>query len=135
MANLSENTTNLQEVLDILRNKAAGGGSASTNLEWISCASLPTSYAADPEGTNYYIELPSRQCFVLFYGVTNTDGAGSHMGCFDVSAETYTVQLYHFWGSNVSGYIVEEVDTLYLCISSPNMPSDTYYAILPTPSI
>lgn len=116
------------------------GDGSSTGLEWISVASLPTSYPAEPgvESANYYIELPSKQCFILFYSTTNVTSYDSHLACYDVNAGVATSGLYQIYGGTISDYaVIEDSGAVYFrfsCVSG-SLKADTYYSILPTPSV
>lgn len=101
-------------------------------LEWIPCSSLPTAYAVMPEpgALQYYIELPSEDCLVLFYN-NNTIGR-CRLGCFDVRRRKSTQDIsaiYATYGAEGPS-VIEDSGSFYLQLTS-SRPSG-YYAIMPT---
>jgi hypothetical protein len=78
----------IEQIASVLDGKA--GGSGGGGIQWISCSTIPTTYALAPDSQLYYIELPHENCCVLFF---NNDRAGlsERMGCYDVKSKAQTM--------------------------------------------
>lgn len=137
---VDEQTDLINQIKNVVDNLPEAGSSEGTNIiEWFSCASIPTSYAAPtPDGpggptlTDYYIELPSNDCCVLFY---NSSFSTCSFGFFDVNSEVSSTYLPAFYGCETTMHsIIEDSGTPFLKIQSYGLPSDSYYAIVQSPS-
>lgn len=127
------NTENLQFLLGILQNKAAGSGD-SGGIEWISCSTLPTTYISEPGEPGrvqlYYLALPSENCCVLFYNSSGFNGITT--GTYDVKNCSESPLLSNLLSDEGSSFgIVQDVDDIYLSISTSAFRTNTYYAIIP----
>ena len=138
---INEQSTLIDQIrtaVDNLPEANGNGTDNSTGIEWHLCSNLPTSYAiAEPGAVNYYIELPSNNCCVLFYN--NNIGAGSqldlHYGCFDVQVSSGTTSFCQLYGSGINdSEVIEDSGCFFLRISAANMSPTAYYAIIQPPS-
>jgi hypothetical protein len=118
----------LAQVVAALEGKASGSG-VGASVQWHDFASLPTSYAIEePDGfeRTYYMELPSRYCWVLFRNLYE-------IGCYDVLNEKESYNLGHVH-LGMQPSIIEESGVTYLQLTTA-VVSDLYYAIVEIPPI
>lgn len=110
----------LAQAVAALEGKAGGSGVGS-NIQWHDLTSLPTSYAVEDEfDTTYYMELPSRYCWILFRDQYQ-------IGCYDVLDEKDSSGLINIHQAKLS--IIEESGVTYLQLTT-GVVSDLYYAIV-----
>lgn len=105
-------------------------GSGNSGIQWISCSTIPTTYAVAPGSQAYYIELPHENCYVLFFDPNNTDANGCHLGCYDVKAEVQTTFCHLIYRGDLTPSVINDSGILYLQLFSENISHTSYYAII-----
>lgn len=122
----------IEQISVALESKA--NGSRNGGIQWISCSTIPTTYAAVVPGSQaYYIELPHENCYVLFFNPNNADLSDCHMGCYDVKSERQTTGCHLIYGGDMSPSVINDDGILYLQLSSGNISHTSYYAIISEP--
>ena len=127
-SNLVEANTEIDNQVELLAQAVAalegkaGSNGVGANIQWHSLKSLPTSYAIEDDfNTTYYMELPSRYCWILFSDQLQ-------IGCYDVFNDKDSQNLSSIHqGTRPS--IIEESGVIYLQLTTA-ITDDLYYAIV-----
>lgn len=118
----------IEQISVALESKANGSGNG--GIQWISCSTIPTTYAVVPGSQAYYIELPHENCYVLFFNPNKADGNGCHLGCYDVKARVQTMSCHLIYNGELVADVINDSGILYLQLTSKNISHTSYYAII-----